>query len=385
MKINKTQKLESLADKATQIIFLTALIAIAIIFAYQNNTSLIHIETNKLFEKNIAIINTITSLSGYIITTLGFYFVVIQISTLSKQISIQEKQHQQETEFKNFLDSINLLSSKKSKAACQISALYLLYDSAIRHPGANLEKVMRVMNNLILSHYEIIEKSESARDIEEWKENGDHLKKVTSIALDLIKRLFIFALTCESNRKIELDLSGIIIFNLDVEQDLKPNKRLSITHITRRSKRMKFIHCKFACSRGWPYKSTIYFSTSRNFILKKSLSELLNISLSDFIDCNLSYCDFSNSNLWGVLFKECNLDNMVFNDAECEGVAFEDNISELTDIQLKSMSFSKNKYKEYNRLDITKPPIKYGIIYPLRNDCFESQEEYKHYKDWENS
>ncbi|EIJ43564.1 putative low-complexity protein [Beggiatoa alba B18LD] len=334
-----------------------------------------------IFFKKDLITNTLTdfiaSFAGFILTALGFSFVVVQISALAEQIqnekerSHQDKErHYQDSEFRNFLEATKMLTSAdKDNVTAQISAMYLLYDFAKKYPD-NLEKVMKVLNRYVIpSYYEII--SNEKRTIDEWKENGDPCQQVASIALELNKKLFIYALQ-EVDNKI-INLSGLVIFNLDFESDINFDKNLVLSKIFEKSDRITFLHSNFSSKKQ--SKQIDFFTTKK--VDTDSIIGRMNISLSNFIKCDLTNCNFSQSNLWGVSFENCILEKTSFENAECEGAEFI-GTTEIKCAQLNEMLFlSKLKFNTFRAC----PELKYGVIYHNNPNCFQYTEEYRRFKN----
>lgn len=333
----------------------------------------------------------IATVLGLSLTALGFFFVVVQISTLAEQVQNEKERHNKDSEFKNFLEATKMLTSVENKhnATAQISAMYLLYDYAKKHSnkdnGGNLEKVIKILNryatlaiydkkDLMYSYTPNFKNTKNIIDdrkvINEWKTYGKPYQQVASIALDLNKMLFVYAL----NEQIKINLSGVVIFDFDIEIDLDDNKNLF--DVVKNSPEMVFLCCKFSDG-----NKKINFSTPKEVITPDSVKGRMDISLSYFISCNLNGCDFSHSNLWSVTFEGCNIINAKFEQAECEGAGFYD--TKIDDSQIRSMLFLSNKKGEFSKF--RKCPeceqLEYGIIYECKSNCFKNVNEYEQFKN----
>ncbi len=317
--------------------------------------------------------NSLTSYASFFITIIGFSIVAIQIFYLGKQVNLQKEQHHKDSEFRNFLDATKMLASvEKDNVIVKVSAMYLLYDFAKQYPDNNLEKVIKVLNKFALPLFYPKMTTQSRRGIDEWKENGNAEQQIASIALDLVKNLFVYAI--ENN--IKIDISGIILFNFDIKLDIKNKTNIKLSEVLIRTAKVTFLWCNFLNNQ----KSSIDFSSNRKYIDNFSTSRF-NITLSTFIHCNLTDCDFSESNLWGVEFEKCNLTYTKFNQAECEGVTFIDN--KITDEQLENMLFSRKNNGDFSKFSEKckrEPDLRYGIIYENNPHCFKNLDEYMEFK-----
>lgn len=326
----------------------------------------------------------IISIAGFSLTAFGFFFVIIQLYTLTRQIRSQEQQHHEDSQFANFLEATKMLSnSHKENIISHISAIYLLYDFAKQYPDNNLEKVVKVLskyskpiypNNKFFTCTKSYNNSQnlitSKKIINEWRDNGTPCEQVAFVALTLIKKLFIYAL----ENKVKADFSNTVIFDLDVENDISKNN-LNFFDITQKSSGMIFLSCELQ-------ENKIDFSTNRLRIKKGSVKNRLDISLSTFIKCNLTKCDFSYSNLWGVVFQDCILKDTKFTSAECEGSEFL-GTSKVTAEQLKSMLFlNEDSIFKFRKNCCER--IVYGVIYNKKisnkNICFRDRNEYEKFK-----
>lgn len=347
---------------------------------------------------NKPIVDYLISVVGFFLTALGFGFVVVQMSALNEQVNKQEEQYHKDSEFKNFLEATKMLTSVENKdnPTAQMSAMYLLYDFAKKYPANNLEKVMRVLNKY--ATYAIHPKPSiftpektnynnifpDKKTINEWKEKGKPYQKSAITALELNKKLFVYAM----ESKIKINLSDIIIFDFDIEKDFNKkisnilffwiNKNSLSNIIGHYSPRAIFLHCNFSYDNKQFDFSTGHFYSRWFLIKKESIKNRIDINLSYFIGCDLKECDFSYSNLWGVTFIDCKLNNTKFNNAECLGSEFLGK-SKLSKEQLEKMLFiDKNffgKFSEYrNRKD--KGVLEYGVILN-REDCFKNSDEYE--------
>lgn len=359
---------------------------------------------------NGSLINYITSTVGFVITTLGFIFVIIQMSALNEQVNKQEEQYHKDSEFKNFLEATKILTCEENKynANAQISAMYLLYDLAKKYPVNSLEKVIKVLNRYAIAVYAEIEKLDGGNrkiTINEWKEHGKRPQQVASTALELNKKLFVYAL----EHKIQINLSDVIIFDLDVEKDLNnsfklsnlffyeisvfkaPKIKLKLFKVIKHSPRITFLCCNLSSYDGGFLKKEIDFSTSSYWsiaslfiqlikINKRSVKSRMDISLSYFIECDLTECDFSYSNLWGVTFEDCQLYETKFKQAECIGAEFNETCDISEQLKQEQMLFiDKDIFDEFNceykRTD-NENKLKYAIIYPKNKNCFQNTAEY---------
>lgn len=341
------------------------------------------------------IVDYIITIVGFIITALGFIFVVFQISALATQITKQEEQYHKDSEFKNFLEATKMLTSTENEnnATAQISAMYLLYDYAknhSKHDRGNLEKVMKVLNryatpaiydkkDLKCTYTENFNNTKNIVDnrktINEWKEYGDPYQQVAIIALELNKKLFVYAL----EHKTKINLSNIIIFDFDIERDINNHKKFKLFDITKSSTEITFLCCKFSDGNKKSDFSTGYFLFSRGKPSKKSVKGRMDISLSRFIKCDLNGCDFSYSNLWGVTFENCKLKDTKFIKSECLGSEFiykdsndypikiDEKISE---VHLQKMLFIDNDFFKGFR-----ETLKYAVVYSTNEACFINRAE----------
>lgn len=350
-------------------------------------------QTGQYFQPNFP--NDLITFMGFFLTALGFIFIVVQMFFLNKQINNQEEQYHKDSEFKNFLEATKMLTSMENKdnPIAQMSAMYLLYDFAKKYPANNLEKIMRVLNKYaMLAIYQkssifTPEKSNSnniisdKKTINEWKENGEPHQKSAITALELNKKLFIYAI----EHKIKTNLSDIIIFDFDIEKDF--DKKISDILINKKnlsdivgyySQRIIFLHCYFSYDSKQFDFSTGHFYSRWFLINRESIKNRVNISLSYFIECDLTKCDFSYSNLWGVVFKNCNLKGTRFQQAECEGSEFIGE-SKLSEKQLEEMLFIDEKHFKNFR-----SALKYGIVYSKNESFFNSREEYEKFFSYKN-
>jgi len=371
------------------IIFVSSILTneyIAFNFNILNKTNgLVNINGN---EKDI--VNYIVTVVGFVLTALGFGFVVFQVSALATQINKQEEQYHKDSEFRNFLEATKMLTSveNKNNSTAQISAMYLLYDFARKYPN-NIEKVIKVLNkyatpaiyqkNLIYtlenSNINLNSIISDKKIINEWKEYGEPYQKSAITALEINKKLFVYAI----EHKIKINLSDIIIFDLDIEKDFNKKSILSLFIVTNHSPRITFLWCNF--SNG---NKRFNFSTgswySRINLSKKSVKGRLDISLSYFINCDLTECNFSSSNLWGVIFESCKLNYTKFNDAECSGSEFTN--SKISDVQLKEMLFIDKFFFEEFR---NNKKLKYAVVYPNNENCFSNRAEYEKFVYYKNT
>ena len=352
------------------------------------------------------------------LTALGFLFVVFQVSALAEQINKQEEHYHKDSEFKNFLEATKMLTSVKNadNVTAQISAMYLLYDFAKKYPKNNLEKVIKVLNkyatpaiyNNSKSLIQTPSKSSNnlksivgdRKTINEWKESGEPHQKIASTALELNKKLFIYAL----EHKIKINLSDVIIFDLDIEKDFNENifkKKFKLFDITKHSPRIIFLRCDFSATTNSWFKKEIDFSTgywfSRIGLSKESVKGRMDINLSRFIKCDLNGCNFSYSNLWGVTFENCKLKATKFNQAECEGsefIYYEDNdypiktnekINEKIGVQFEKMLFiDKVFFRGFSKEQNRDTEVKYAVIYSNSKSCFSNRAEYEKFVKYKN-
>ena len=370
---------EILTHKITMLLFILVIAVFLIIWIFYNKDS----TTNTH-------INYISSFTGFILTALGFSFVVVQISTLAEQVQHEKERHNKDSEFKNFLEATKMLTSFKNKdnTEAKISAMYLLYDFAKNYPENNLEKVMKILNRYVTPIYknstpntEITtgELITDRRTINEWREKGVPEQQVASVALELNKKLFAYALEKELEN---ISLSSIVIFDFDIERNINSEqydsyKIFNFSNTFKNNSGSIFLNCKFAVSS----KKEISFLSNYKEISDDSVKNRMDVTLSKFICCDLEECDFSYSNLWGVSFEDCNLKNTKFKKAECEAVQFLGKTKIKLD-QIKRMLFiDKDKYPK---------EISYGIIYSeniekentVNKNCFFSDtEEYNKFKN----
>lgn len=359
------------------------------------------IKTMSFPNKDVA--SYIITIVGFVLTALGFGFVVLQVTALATQIDKQEEQYHKDSEFRNFLEATKMLTSieNKNNTTAQISAMYLLYDFAIKYPN-NIEKVIHVLNRFPIQVFypnktsdffpKTIEEEKNGilfkdkRIITEWKEKGNHIQQLASISLELVKKLFSYAI--ENKEKLvsprKIDLSGIILFNFDIEVDIKTRVDVKLSTIFEKFDKTIFLLCNFSNGNSNKNIKRIYFSTDIKKVRNYNVSNTgkLDVTLSTFVGCDLTNCDFSYSNLWGASFEHCILNDTKFNQTECEGVHFID--SNITDEQIKSMLFlSKNDglFNEFNKQRKNKTSLEYGVIYEKNSACFENWEEYKEFKN----
>ena len=191
--------------------------------------------------------------------------------------------------------------------------------------------------------------------------------------MELIKKLFAFSI---ENKSHLLDLSGVILFNFDVDVDVAIKKLpIKLTNVVAKLDNATLLWCNF--SKENQDNEKVFFSTESKKVVeetyKKSNTGKFDITLSNFVHCNLTGCDFSYSNLWGAKFEDCILNQATFTHAECEGVEFDQSKIEIE--QIKSMLFLGKEDFAYL--------VDYGIIYKEDKNvsCFKSQEKYKEYKD----
>jgi hypothetical protein len=351
------------------------------------------------------LLDFIATYSGTALTILGFYFVVRQITTLAEQVQNEKERHNKDSEFKNFLEATKMLTSSENKDNfdAQISAMYLLYDSAKIYPKNNLEKAMKVLNRYIDPIYGENQDAKADRKpitnretIDGWRETRNLKQQVALTALELNKKLFVHAL--EKGLK-NISLSNIVIFDFDIEKDISNDqddsskKVINISKIFSSNSKMVFLNCNFTASG----KKEVSFSTDNKNLSNDSVKNRMDMTLSRFIECELKWCDFSNSNLWGISFENCELNRTKFEKAECEGVEFT-GTTIVEEEQLKQMLFIEKKIANYRNKsphpdsDIGNNPIKYGVIYsPLPTDdkelkqlkrkCFKDREEYNDFKN----
>ena len=325
------------------------------------------------------VVDYIISITGFFLTALGFLFVVLQVSALTKQVNNQEQQYHKDSEFKNFLEATKILTSAENEnnMIAQISAMFLLYDFAKNYPK-NIEKVIQVLNRFPTPFFYPEIQCKDKRVISEWKENGSPDEQVASVALELIKKLFAYAI----ENKCAINLSGVILFNFDIDVDVKTKTHIKLSDISTKLDKTIFLLCNF--SNNVSSKKKIYFSTAKKSVIQTysvSNTGKLDISLSTFVSCDLTYCDFSYSNLWGSQFEKCILTKTQFNQAECEGVDVIN--SEITVDQIKSMLFiSRNEgdFFEFSEECTREQQLEYGIIYDKNPACFKDWDEYNEFK-----
>jgi hypothetical protein len=348
------------------------------------------------------IVDYLVSIIGFFLTALGFLFVVVQISALADQTNKQEEQYHKDSEFKNFLEATKTLTSVKNKnnVAAQISAMYLLYDYAknhSKHDRGNLEKAMKVLNryatpaiydkqDLIYTYTKKFNNTKNIVDdrktINEWKEYGEPHQQVAIIALELNKKLFVYAL--EHRNKTKINLSDIIIFDFDVEKDININNKFNLFDVIKNSPEITFLCCNFSDG-----NKKIDFSTPKKGISRKSVKGRMNISLSYFINCNLTGCNFSYSNLWGVTFRDCKLTNTKFFQAECLDSEFIykkidcDISKQLDEMLFIDKEVFKGFNEKYREKDISKQ-LKYAVVYSKNMQCLNNWEEYEKFDKYKN-
>lgn len=199
--------------------------------------------------------------------------------------------------------------------------------------------------------------------------------------MKLIKELFVFAI---ENKNGLIDLSGVVLFNFDVDIDIKIKTPIKLSDTVTKLNKTMFAWCNFSYhSEKKTKQRKIDFSTDQKTIESYETSNIgkLDIGLSTFFSCDLTNCDFSYSNLWGTQFENCILTNVRFNQAECEGVDVIN--SEITDSQVKSMLFiSRNEgnFAEFSKEYSREQQLEYGIIYDKNPACFKDWDEYKEFK-----
>lgn len=221
------------------------------------------------------IVDYIISITGFFLTALGFLFVVLQVSALTKQVNNQELQYHKDSEFKNFLEATKMLTSTENKnnATAQISAMYLLYDYAkkhSKHDRGNLEKVMKVLNRYVTPaiydkkdlKYTYTENFNNTKNIvddrktiNEWKEYGEPHQQVASTALELNKKLFVYAL--EHKIKTKINLSDVIIFDFGVEKDIGNAKKFNLFDVIKNSPEITFLCCDFSDNTSDSFNKTL--------------------------------------------------------------------------------------------------------------------------------
>lgn len=390
-------------------LYVLLIIGTVIFFSFQdtNTTPIIYLK-NWLLKLDFVLIpdkpifDYLISVIGFFLTALGFGFVVVQISTLADQTNKQEEQYHKDSEFKNFLEATKMLTGNKYNADAQISAMYLLYDYAKKHSnkdnGGNLEKVIKVLNRYAMAVYDEIEKLDGDNrkiTINEWKEHGKGSQQVASTALELNKKLFVYAL----EHKIKINLSDVIIFDLDIEKDFSNSKvlrqKFRLFEIIKHSPRITFLCCKLFSNENRFlfkfFKKEIDFSTNYWWLIriirinKKNVKSRMDISLSYFIECDLTECNFSYSNLWGVSFKDCQLYKTNFKQAECTGSEFNETCDISEQLTQKQMLFIdenifdkfNSEYKRTEDKDEDDNKLKYAIVYSKDKNCFQNTEEYK--------
>jgi hypothetical protein len=328
------------------------------------------------------IVNYIVSIVGFLLTALSFLFVVFQVTALAKQINKQEEQFHKDSEFKIFLEATKMLTSAENKnsATAQISAMYLLYDYAKKYPN-NIEKVIHILNRFPVPYFYPTIKHKERRVISEWKVEGNSDLHVVYAAMKLIKQLFVFSI---ENKKRPIDLSGVVLFNFDVDIDIKIKTPIKLSDTVTKLNKTTFAWCNFSYSTDKKTKQgKIDFSTDRKTIENYKTSNMgkLDIGLSTFLSCDLTNCDFSYSNLWGVRFENCTLTNAIFNQTECEGVEFDNSI--IKDEQIRKMLFlSRNdgRFDAFNNETERVPSLEYGIIHQTPT-CFKDWNEYNEFKN----
>jgi len=278
---------------------------------------------------------------GFLIKSIGgavsIFLLYLRFKTTDDIKKNQEKQFHLNNQYKNFLETSRWLTDKDSTIEAKISAMYLLYDYAKNYPQ-DIEKVYQLLGEYIKPLLKCIDENCNSEKynpikvssntgtfrtieykytekkvlelavynkennlleiINKWQILGTNTEKEISIALIIIRELTTNILL---NLNEHIELSNIIIFNLDVDFSKNKIKFLSNSKPTYN---LIFLNCNL---------KNVDFSNNKFYYCK-----FINCDLDEanFNDCELNYTKFYNSDLSNVSFKDVNLCNIRFERCE---------------------------------------------------------------------
>lgn len=281
---------------------------------------------------------TIVQLVKGVGASVAIWLLYLRFKTTDNIRKNQEEQFRLTNQHKNFLETSKMLTDKNSTIEAKVSAMYLLYDYAKHHPD-EVEKVYQLLseyikpllncidNNCNNTKYRKIKDSLEVEkvskktiftfkekkvlniDIEKcikeknliktitsWQISGTDTEKLVASALIIIRDL-----TSNILPKLDkpIDLSNIIIFNLDIdftENNIKiPSNHKPIYNLI-------FLRCN----------------------LKKLNLEKTKIFYSKFLYCDLDEVNFNDAQLKGTKFINSDLKDTKFVNVPLNTIIFQD-------------------------------------------------------------
>jgi hypothetical protein len=272
--------------------------------------------------------------------TIGIYLLYLRFKTTDDIKKNQEKEFHLTNQYSHFLETSKLLTDKDSTIEAKISAMYLLYDYAKNHPQ-EVEKLYQLLSEYIkpllncinnnCNHIEYtkiqdnlevdrlsskmtfkfkenklldinVRDSDTLKKITLWQINGTATEKLISIALIMICDISVNILPKATEH---IELSNIIIFNLDIDFVKKQNT-IKFKSFLRPTYSLVFLNCNL---------KNVNFSRSKFFYCK-------------FINCDLDDANFNNCDLYKTHFINCDLKDATFKDVCIENIIFKDSINE---------------------------------------------------------
>jgi len=290
---------------------------------------------------------TLVQLGSAIGAVIGLYLLHERNKQLEKQSKTQYEIFMGNSEFENFLEATKLLTDKEATTEAKVSAMYLLYDTAKKHPQ-NIERIAKILSVYLSSFMKQIDEGKIKFDDDTKKilnhihYKGNDKGKIVGTALYIMKKIALL------DEILDIDLNYNILYDIsskDYNEYLQKNLKLHKKPI----RNLVFLYCVF---------------------------DNCKFSKIEFYYCRFLYCNFVNAkfykcNLWGSSFIDCDLKGTNFDDTECEGVEFK-NCLNFEENQIKKM-----KFKNINKNNSPK----YLIIYDNKKiDCFKTEDEYKVWK-----
>lgn len=285
--------------------------------------------------------------------SVAIWLLYLRFKTTDDMKKNQEEQFHLTNQYSHFLETSKLLTDKDSTIEAKISAMYLLYDYAKNHPQ-EIEKVYQLFSEYIkpllncingnCNHKKYtkvqdtlevektskkltfqfkrnkllninVQDNNTLKRITSWQINGTDTEKLISISLIILRDLSINILPKATEH---IELSNIIIFNLDIDFVKNPNN-IKFHSLLRPTYALVFLNCNL---------KNVNFSDSKLFYCK-------------FINCDLDDANFNNCDLYKTHFINCDLKNAKFKNVCKEAITFKDCINRFF-TKLKNMQFSSN-------------------------------------------
>ena len=122
---------------------------------------------------------TLVQLGSAIGAVIGLYLLHERNKQLEKQSKTQYEIFMGNSEFENFLEATKLLTDKEATTEAKVSAMYLLYDTAKKHPQ-NIERIAKILSVYLSSFMKPIDEGKIKFD-DDTKKILNHIHYISQI------------------------------------------------------------------------------------------------------------------------------------------------------------------------------------------------------------